>query len=196
MELLDGPDAGRLVRDRGPLAIGTAVRVVLHALAALGYAHNAGFVHRDVKPANLLCGRTPAGRRTVKLADFGLARAYETAQLSGLTLNGDIGGTSAFMAPEQVTHYRIVSPAADQYSAAATLYHLLTACYLFDFPSDVGDKLRLVLTADPVPVRDRRPDVPAGRATAIHRGMAREPSDLYPDAAAFHAALAPFAGAK
>jgi serine/threonine-protein kinase len=113
--------------------------------------------------------------------------------LSGLTLNGEVGGTPAFIAPEQVTHYREVKPAADQYSAAATLYYLLTGTYTYDFPPDVGARLIMVLTDPPVPILARRPDLPAGLAEVVHRGMARDPADRYPDVTAFRAALLPFA---
>jgi serine/threonine-protein kinase len=162
------------------------------ALAGLAHAHAAGFVHRDVKPQNLLVGRG-RGSRVVKVADFGLARAFETSGLSGLTLHGEVGGTPAFMAPEQVTHYREVRPAADQYSAAATLYYLLTGKYAFEFPQDVGARLVVVLTDTPVPIRARRPDLPAGLADAVHKAMARDPADRYPDVITFRSALLPFA---
>ena len=70
--------------------------------------------------------------KTVKLADFGLARVYQESRLSGLTLNGDWGGTIAYIPPEQLTQFRQVKPAADQYSAAATLYSMLSHRLIFD----------------------------------------------------------------
>ena len=76
-----------------------------------------GFVHRDIKPSNILIG-SKGTKRVVQLADFGLARAYESSKISGLSMQGEVCGTPAFMAPEQVTHYREVKPAADPYSAA------------------------------------------------------------------------------
>ena len=106
MELIEGTDAGKLLKAKGKLAVPVAVRLVCQALAGLGAAHNAGIVHRDVKPANLLVGKSADGKRVVKVADFGLARAYEESQLSGVTMQGDVGGTPVYMAPEQVTHYR------------------------------------------------------------------------------------------
>lgn len=191
MELVDGPDAGRVVRDKGPLPVRTAVRVAGHLLAGLAHAHGRGFVHRDVKPANLLLGGPP-GRRTVKVADFGLARAYDECGLSGLTMQGEVGGTPAFMAPEQVTHYREVKPAADQYAAAATLYYLLTGAYPIDLPKDPARRLAAVVAGTPVPIRDRRPDLPDGLARAVHRALSKDPADRFPDAAALAAALHPF----
>jgi len=103
----------------------------LQLLTALHYAHRRGFVHRDIKPANLLVAPHPAGE-TLKLADFGLARTFQDSVLSGLTLSGEIAGTAPFMAPEQVTNFRSAKPPADQYAAAASLYFLLTARYLYE----------------------------------------------------------------
>ncbi len=97
-------------------------------------------MHRDIKPSNILIAQNATKRKT-KLADFGLARVYEASRISGLTMQGDVGGTPAYMAPEQVTHYRNVKPAADQYAAAATLYTLLTNRHTHDLPKGIGPQL-------------------------------------------------------
>jgi serine/threonine-protein kinase len=192
MEWVEGPDLARVVKTRGPLPIRTAVRIVRQLLAGLGHAHAMGYVHRDVKPSNLLAGMS-GDQRAVKVADFGLARAYDACQLSGLTFQGDVGGTPAFMAPEQVSHYRDVKPAADQYSAAATLYTLLTGTYVYDFRPDVGEQLIQIMTADPVPLGDRKSDLPAELTAAVMRGLARDPEKRFPDVLAMRDALRPFA---
>jgi serine/threonine-protein kinase len=189
MELVDGPDAGRLLRANGPLAVPTAVRITCQVLAGLAHAHSRGIVHRDVKPSNVLIGRAGA-KRVAKVADFGLARVYDECKLSGVTFQGEVGGTPAFMAPEQVTHFRDVRPAADQYSAAATLYNLLTAAYPHDLPKRTSEQLAHIISADAVPVRDRRPGVPPGLAAVLHRGLARDPAARYPNCLAFRTALA------
>lgn len=191
MELVDGPDLGKLVKKNGPLPVVTACRLACSALSGLAHAHAAGFVHRDVKPSNLLLGG-PRDRRVVKVADFGLARVFDECKLSGLTMQGEVGGTPAYMAPEQVTHFRDVKPAADQYATAATLYHLLTAAYPHDLPSRIYGQLAHIVSTDPVPIRDRRPDLPADLAAVVHRGLAREPGERFPDVTAFRAALLPF----
>jgi serine/threonine-protein kinase len=191
MELVDGPDLGKLVKKNGPLSVVNACRLVCSALSGLAHAHAAGFVHRDVKPSNLLLGG-PRDRRVVKVADFGLARVFDECKLSGLTMQGEAGGTPAYMAPEQVTHFRDVRPAADQYAAAATLYNLLTAAYPHDLPSRIFGQLAHIVSTDPVPIRNRRPDLPADLAAVVHRGLAREPGERFPDATAFRAALLRF----
>ena len=192
MELIEGPDAGKVLKERGTVGRTIAVRLVCQMLAALAHAHERGIVHRDVKPSNVLLGGGK-GKRVVKLADFGLARAFDDCKLSGLTFQGEVCGTPAYMAPEQVTHYRDVKPAADQYSTAATLYHLLTGCYPLDLPKDVGKQLAVIIGGDIVPIRNRKADLPAGLAEAIHRALAREPKDRFPDAASFRQAILPFA---
>ena len=192
MEFVDGPDLAARPWAGGAADIRTAVRIVCQVLGGLAHAHAKGFVHRDIKPANVLVA-TDGGKKVAKLADFGLARVYESSRVSGLTLQGEIGGTPAYMAPEQVTHYRDVKPAADQYAAAATLYKLLTGKYTHDFPRDIGAQLAHLVTAEPMPVTDRRPDVPADLAEVIHRAMSREPGERYPDVTAFRTELKHFA---
>ena len=189
MELVSGIDAAELMKVHGPLDIRRAVRLTLDVLSALEYAHGRGFIHRDIKPANLLVLGTGQGEQA-KLADFGLARTYQESPLSGLTLSGTTAGTPQFMPPEQITDFRSARPAADQYSAAATLYYLLTACHTFD-GHKTAELFRKKLTEEPVSLATRRSDVPAELATAVHRAMARRPEDRFPDVAAFARALRP-----
>ncbi len=191
MELVEGSDTERMAARQGPLPISVGVRLICQAISGLAHAHSAGFVHRDIKPSNLLIGRE-GSKRVVKLADFGLARAFEASQLSGLTLNGEVGGTPAFMPPEQITHYREVNPSADQYATAATLYYLLTGKFIFDFPREISARLIKILTDDPVPIQDRRKQIPARLAAVIHRALSREITDRYPTLTAFRADLVPF----
>jgi serine/threonine-protein kinase len=192
MEYVPGTDARRVLKEQGPLSVGRAVAWVCQALEALEYAHARGFIHRDIKPANLLIG-AEGGRGAVKLADFGLARVYQATKLSGLTVTREMGGTPAFMAPEQVLNFREAQPTADQYGAAATLYNLLTGKYVYDLPGMVLEALAVMLHDDPVPLRARRGDLPAGLADVIHRALAREPADRFPDVKAMRQALRRFA---
>jgi pSer/pThr/pTyr-binding forkhead associated (FHA) protein len=193
MELVDGPDAGQWLKASGPVGVAAAVRMACQMLSGLAHAHARGFVHRDVKPSNLLVGGA-AGQRAVKVADFGLARAYDECKLSGLTMQGEMGGTPAYMAPEQVTHFREVKPAADQYSAGATLYALLCGQPPIDLPKELAGQIAVLVNAAPVPLATRRPQLPTGLAEVVHRALARDPADRFPDVTSFRAALLPFAG--
>jgi serine/threonine-protein kinase len=188
MEYVPGTDAGQLLRAHGPLPVGRAVRWVCRLLQALDYAHAKGFVHRDIKPPNLLIPEDGNGE-VVKLADFGLARVYLSSELSGLTMTREVGGTTAFMAPEQITHFREAQPPADQYAAAATLYNLLTGRYVYDLPRQTEYQLAMILERDPVPITARRPDLPEGLVEVVHRALAREPAARFPDVMAMRKAL-------
>ena len=192
MEYVKGSDAARLVKTQGPMAVSRAVGLTCQLLDALAYAHAQGFVHRDIKPSNMLVNSDESGKEMVKLADFGLARVYQDSALSGLTMTGDVGGTTAFMPPEQIINFRDAKPEADQYSAAATLYQLLTGRYVHDLPREFEKQLVVILEQDPVPIQKRRSDIPKGLAAAIHRALAREPGKRYADVAAMKEALSRF----
>lgn len=191
MDYVAGVSAAKLVKGKSPLPVKSAVRIVTQVLRGLEHAHERRFVHRDIKPGNILIGESERaeGKKIVKLADFGLARVYQASRLSGLTLHGDIGGTVAYMPPEQITNYREVSPAADQYSAAATLYFLLTGQPVYDFAASELEPLVLILQEDPIPIQDRRGDISDDLAETIHRGLMREPRHRFADVAAFREAL-------
>jgi serine/threonine-protein kinase len=191
MEYVRGTDVARVLAERPRVEPRTAVRLAVQVLDALAHAHAKGLVHRDIKPANVLLAELPDGKRQVKLADFGLARVYRASQISGLTHLGDLGGTPAYMPPEQITNYREVMPAADQYSTAAMLYHMLTGNWVFDLPPMPGGLLT-ILNTEPVPLVERRPDLPAELGEVIHKALAKKPADRYPDVVAFRQALVPF----
>lgn len=192
MEFVEGEDVSKLASRKGPLKIPMAVGIACGMLSGLAHAHSRGIVHRDIKPSNLLLGGPPE-RRTVKIADFGLARAYNDCKISGLTMQGEVGGTPAFIAPEQITHYRDTKPAADQYSAAASLYYLLTMSYTHDAPKGLAQRLAMIVSNAAVPIQERRADIPASLAEVIHKGLEREPERRFPDVSAFRTALLPFA---
>ncbi len=192
MEFVPGTDAAKLLKQKGgAIPVRDAVRILCQLLSALEYAHSKQLVHRDIKPGNILVA-DDGKKKSVKLADFGLARVYQESRLSGLTMQGDVGGTLAYMPPEQITSFRQVRPAADQYSAAATLYTLLCGRHVFDFQPGVPP-LMTVLQEMPIPLRQRRPEIPEELATIIHKALAKEPADRYPDVGILRQQLLPFA---
>ena len=98
------------------------------------------------------------------------------------------------MPPEQITDYRHVKPATDQFATAATLYTLLTGQYIHDFEHDGRPAIVLVLEGEPIPIRDRRPELPEELAEVIHRALDRDPARRFGSCGEFAAALGRFAG--
>ncbi len=192
MEYVRGTDASRAKDRHGrDLPIRRAVGWVREMLQALDYAHAKGFVHRDIKPSNMLVEQVNDAE-TIRLADFGLARVYQNSTLSGLTIKGDLAGTIAFMAPEQIIHLRDAKPRVDLYAASASLYWLLTGRHIYNLPDSLDKQIVTVLQDPPVPIRSRRPDVPPRLADVIHRALAKDPEQRFADAADMSRALVPF----
>ena len=170
MEFVAGIDGAEVLRQQAPLSVPRAARIVSQLLDGLEFAHQRQFVHRDIKPGNLLLIRGLDGEE-VKLADFGLARVYQASTLSGLTLEGETGGSMGYIAPEQITNFRESTPSCDIYAAAATMYHLLCGRVVYDLPKPLSQKVLMILNEDPIPNTQRRPDIPTDVAEVIHRGL-------------------------
>ncbi|WP_252824793.1 FHA domain-containing serine/threonine-protein kinase [Actinoallomurus soli] len=168
-----------------------ALAVVRQVLSALSHAHQAilpvspqpdgentharGLVHRDVKPANiLLAGTGPEGRPLVKLGDFGLAKAFERAGLSGHTRTGALGGTIPFAPRVQLVSYKYVGPEVDIWATAACLYWMLTGATPRDFPLG-RDPVAIALREPVVRIRDRDPSVPPQLAKVIDEALTDTP---------------------
>lgn len=185
LEYCPGGSAERLRLLRGGrLPLPTVVRIALGAAEGLAAAHQAGFVHRDLKPDNVLL----AEDGTARIADFGLAKSFQDTGLSGMTATGAVAGTFHFMPREQLTAYRQVRPVSDVWSLAATLYFLLTGEYARDFDSS-HDPLAVILRGGTVPLRQRDPSVPEDFARVIDKALADAPEARYADARALADAL-------
>jgi len=168
-----------------------ACKITCDLLEGLEYAHNQAYIHRDVKPANVLVNLAGDTMPEAKLADFGLAKNYENAGFSGMTHEGQVLGTYAFMAPEQALNARFAKPSVDIYATAATLYYLLTGAYPHRFKSS-KDFLRMILEDDPTPLQQHLPHAPDGLPEVVRRGMARHPPDRFQTASEMADALRPF----
>jgi serine/threonine-protein kinase len=160
-------------------------------LKGLEQAHSLGFVHRDIKPENILIARLPEGL-VAKISDFGLAKSFRGLGLSGLTFSGEMRGTVPFMPPEQMLDFKTVTPSGDLYATAATLYYLISGQFIYDQVGDGGDLIRTLLEEPPVPIQQRRADVPSGLAAVLQKCLSRDPKDRYPTAAALRQALRRF----
>lgn len=181
MEYAEGQDLAHVIREHGRLTPGDAVRVAEQVCAALGAAHRAGVVHRDVKPGNVII--RPDG--TVKVTDFGIARALGQASL---TDTGTVMGTAAYVAPEQARG-EATTPSSDLYSLGILLFQMLTGSVPFDGDTPVAIAMRHL--DEPVPLPSSRvADLPANLDEVVVRATAKSPADRYADADAMAAALA------
>lgn len=174
MRFLEGPDLGTLIRRDRALSLDRTIEVLGPVAAAIDAAHDAGLVHRDVKPANILFDRN--GR--VYLTDFGLTKRADST--SGVTRAGQVVGTPGYLAPEQLTGR--VTPALasriDIYALACVLHACLTGSE--PFPRDSYERALFAHVSEPPPrVTDRRPDLPAGIDEVVARGLAKDPADRY-----------------
>jgi eukaryotic-like serine/threonine-protein kinase len=187
MELCPGGSLAQTLERRGkPLTVDESLPLALATLHGLAYAHAEGFVHRDIKPENVLL--VDAALSTAKLADFGLAKSFDQAGLSGLTATGEIAGTLYFMPREQLTSFRRLRPQSDVWSLGATIYHMLTQSYPRDFGPD-RDPLQVILEGRIVPLRERAPHVPERFAAVVDRAVADELELRYADAGELLAAV-------
>jgi serine/threonine protein kinase len=191
MDYVRGIATAQLLRAQGPMAVGRAVGLVCQVLAALEYCHSRGFVHSEIEPSFLLVEQD-GDREVAKLAGFPEAWFRTAYVLEYSEGEGRLEGRLPFMAPEQITHYGKAKPPVDQYAAAATLYNLLTGRFTYNLRPNLPDQLLQILQEKPVPIRSRRVEIPAGLAEAVHRALARNPEDRFPDVAAFRQALLPY----
>lgn len=206
MEFVDGVSLDRLVAKSGPLEPAYACYFIRQAAKGLEHAFQAGMVHRDIKPQNLMLTR----KGQVKILDFGLARlaseareefqpttpagAREAGPLD-LTHFGDVMGTPDYMAPEQAIDPRQADIRADIYSLGCTLYALLTGKTPFGSGSP-RDKVLAKKDAKPQPITELRTGLSRGLIAAIEKMMAHNAADRFQTPSEVVRALAPFAKPK
>ena len=201
-EYLEGGDLNHIVADvrRAPLSIGESCMYICQILSGLEWAHQMGYVHRDVKPANILLGRGPHEKHVAKLADFGLAKSFTEAGASFMTHRGEAAGTLVYMAPEQILNYRYVKPPADLYSTGVSLYYLLTGRLPFDVASALDrvlgkpfakpkDEIRVVLEDDPIPIRNQRSEIPEDIARVVDWSIRKREGERFQSAGEMKTAI-------
>ncbi|MEJ3653359.1 protein kinase [Actinomycetes bacterium KLBMP 9759] len=188
MRFVDGEDLGSLLRREGPLGVERVCALLGPVADALDAVHEAGLVHRDVKPGNVLIARTvrPNGHRQVYLCDFGIAKSRASGP--DLTTAGQYVGTLQYSSPEQIEG-RWLDGRSDQYGLACLVFRALTG--QVPYPRD--DSIRAViyahLAAEPPRPRVHRPDLPAAVDAVVTRAAAKHPDHRFPTCSAFVAAL-------
>ncbi|KXP14755.1 protein kinase domain-containing protein [Tsukamurella pseudospumae] len=186
MEYIGGADAAQLLREYGPMPADLALRVVDGVGSALDYGRRTrGVTHRDVKPANILIGFEDGAPASVKLTDFGIAKALEDAvrvTSTGLTI-----GTMSYLAPEAIEGGS-VDHRSDQYSLACTAFELLSG--VGPYPRESARAVAAAHLTAPVPLlSERAPHLGRAADAVFARALAKEPGDRYPDNAEFVADL-------
>src|SRR5512142_2804445 len=169
MEYLDGRSLKELIVARGAAPAKVAVDYERQILAAVGFAHRHGIIHRDIKPHNVLVG--PGGR--LKVTDFGIARSGA----SQMTEVGSIIGTAQYLSPEQARGAP-VDQTSDLYAVGVVLYEMLTGQVPFtgDTPLEIAMKH---LSEVPVPPSQLRPEVPRDLDSVVLRALAKDPHERY-----------------
>ncbi|KGN38715.1 serine/threonine-protein kinase [Knoellia subterranea] len=171
MELLPGPTLAEEVRDSGPLPVEEVRTIGYEVAGALQAAHDAGIIHRDIKPGNI----SYAADGTVKVLDFGITQLVDEALgHHQLTMTDTIVGTAEYLAPEQATGQRVDSR-ADLYALGCVLTTLLTGQPPFTAPTPVAILMKHAHDV-PADVRDLRPDTPADLAGLVNGLLAKDPA--------------------
>ncbi|MBA3672518.1 MAG: protein kinase [Gemmatimonadaceae bacterium] len=180
MEFVEGTSLKELVRQRGRLPVNVLLPIAKQLCRALEMAHDAGVIHRDIKPQNMVV----EGDGTLKVMDFGIARLATRAPSQGLTQVGMVVGTPEYMAPEQLLGDEL-DVRADVYSAGVVLYECLTGHLPFSAPTAFA-LISRVLEETPVLPHVEFPDIPAAVGEVVMHAMAREPSERPATALALH----------
>jgi pSer/pThr/pTyr-binding forkhead associated (FHA) protein len=203
LEYCKGGSVADLMRQRGGrLSIDEAVPIILQTLEGLQYAHNAelpyvkrvdgtigkgrGLVHRDLKPGNIFLTQV-SNSRIAKVGDYGLAKAFDLAGLSGQTMSGTKAGTPSFIPRQQVINFKYAKPEVDVWAAAASLYNMLTGAYPRDFSNK--EPFLAVLQTNAVPIRLRDASIPKRLAELIDLSLVDNPNIHFKNAAALKRAL-------
>jgi serine/threonine protein kinase len=183
LEYADGPTLEALVAENGPLPVPTACEIVRQAALGLAHAHDAGMVHRDVKPSNILVARASrtGSAWVVKIADFGIARlappAADPGARPGPGRRGVLG-TPDYVAPEQALYPDQADHRADLYSLGGVFYFLLAGRPPFP-GGGVQEKIHRHVQDEPVRIDRLRPDVPRAVAEVVHKLLAKDPDTRF-----------------
>ncbi|HEX4519793.1 MAG TPA: protein kinase [Gaiellaceae bacterium] len=177
LEYIPGENLKQLLGRQGPLPVERALELTIEIANGLAFAHQKGFVHRDVKPQNVLLN----GKGEAKVTDFGIARPLEAKE--GETQTGTVLGTCDYISPEQAQG-RHVDEHTDIYSLGIVLYELLTGAVPFTGENFVAVAMQHI-NAPPPPVTLERPEVPRRVEEAVERALAKDPGDRFTTMSAF-----------
>ncbi len=188
MEYMEGQDLSTLIKRKGAQPVHDAVDFIVQASEGMAEAHGHGIVHRDLKPDNLFLATRADGSEIVKILDFGISKAAVTGIA---TKTGDIMGSPAYMAPEQMQSTKDVDQRADIWSLGVILYQLVSG--RLPFVADTLPALCLaVLNETPPSPESIRKEIPHGLAQVVMKCLAKARDDRYRNVHELAVALAPF----
>ena len=195
MEFIEGAPLTDLLEREGALPLARAADIFRQTADALQAAHDLGIVHRDLKPDNIMLTRKKSGGDTVKVVDFGIAKAVggdESGQK--VTKTGLVIGTPEFMSPEQLSGDTL-DGRSDLYSLALVLYRMLTGKLPFE-ATTVQETMIKRLTDEPTTLAGARPDLsfPPGLQPILDTALARTPAERYQSVAKFAADIGTITG--
>jgi serine/threonine-protein kinase len=187
MEYVQGRSGAQILQRHGPLDGETTAEIGAQACAGLDYAHRRGIIHRDVKPGNLMIvgGPVGGGEMTMKLTDFGIARAVEQTRITQV---GSVVGTAAYLSPEQVRGEE-ATPATDVYALGVVLYQFLTGRLPYE-GSTLAELAVRQQNEKPLPPSTYNDEVPETLGAAVLRALEGNPSRRYASASEFAGGLA------
>lgn len=178
MEYVRGTNLQEYVAAHGPLSIAMTVDFAIQATEGLKHAHQAGMVHRDIKPLNLLIGIMGE----LKISDFGLARLLcENSQTLTIQQSGRILGTVDYLAPEQALDAHDVDGRADIYSLGCTIYFMLSGVPPFH-SGNLAQRIAMHQSSPPPDLREIRTDIPDQLLNIINQMLAKDPGQRYSSA--------------
>lgn len=183
----------------GKLPLYLALKILMQVLDGLEFAHTVkipvvvladgkktsavGLVHRDLKPGNIMLTNVD-GILQAKIADFGLAKAFDVAGLSGRTATGISAGTPYYMPRQQVINFKFAKPEVDVWAAAATFYKMVTGCYPRKY-TKASDPWLITLKTPVTPIREHDASIPQALAKVIDQALVDQPEIFYKSASEF-----------
>jgi serine/threonine-protein kinase len=192
MEYLDGGDLSAWLEKRGPLPVELAVEFLLQACEAIAEAHALGIVHRDLKPANLFVVRLPSGGQCVKVLDFGISkRTGLSASGASMTRTSAVMGSPLYMSPEQMQASKDADARSDIWALGVILYELVTGESPF-LADSMPELVLKIMSGAPEPIRNKRPDAPAGLEQVVLRCLEKDRARRYATVGELAVALVEF----